>query len=322
VTYGDAWFYFLMFNLAVLSSVLWMGARYRNLKDVGYLLGGLGLAWKGILDVLENGQLEILILGFLTLAAAAFSQVTFLSGVLVGFVGWLKLPWALMLVPFLLAASRKHSGDPRPPARRLKLFFSGYILSSFSVGVVIPSLVYGPERAAELTQGWFDVLKFHPPAEFLTPLNQSLWASGVRLFSEWGGLSVMPALGLACVLVAVFLGLLLNRYPISPSAKEPLAWLTPWLLLGALIQPYSFRWNSLYLLGAFFAASRVQPGPRSSEPVRFLTRFRPAIWVLLLLLTLLQMNPVVQALGLGHWSELHQHGVTTASWIVALALSL
>jgi hypothetical protein len=84
--------------------------------------------------------------------------------------------------------------------------------------------------------------------------------------------------------------------------------------MGQLVNPLSWRWGSVYLIGVCFAAFR--PGRR------FLW-FRGFIWLGVILLFLLQQNPFVRGImGVGHWTELHEAGVVTLYWVFLLLLSI
>jgi hypothetical protein len=104
------------------------------------------------------------------------------------------------------------------------------------------------------------------------------------------------------------------RRPYAPSAQDSFVWISPWLIMGQLINPLSWRWGSVYLIGACFAAFR--PGRR------FLW-FRGLLWLAMIGLFLVQQNPFVRGvLHMGHWTDLHEMGVITLYWLVILLLSI
>jgi hypothetical protein len=172
-------------------------------------------------------------------------------------------------------------------------------------------LAFGPDQALRLSQAWFAVLREQPHSLFTHDVNQSLWASVTRWVSMS---SSMTSLGIAALLSGLLLGLLVMRRPYAPPAQESFMWISPWLIMGQLINPLSWRWGSVYLVGACFAAFR--PGRR------FLW-FRGLIWIGVIALFLLQQNPFVKGvLGMTHWTDLHEMGVVTLYWVGLLLLSI
>ncbi len=307
----DAWFAFSLLCIAGLSASLMIGARYRSWRDVVALALGVILSWKGILETLDYGQVELFIFPILIGATAIYTRQTLLSGALVGLLPWIKLPLLFMIVPFFFASSRREREDGKPPLRRLKLFFSGFLFSSVFWGAALPSLAFGPDKALMLSQSWYSLIRDQPQGLFDSPLNQSLWAS----LGRWvEAPSSMMNLGLAGVLSGLLLGLLILRRPYAPTAQDSFVWITPWLIMGHLVNPLSWRWGSAYLLGVCFAAFR---------PGRQFLWFRGLLWIGVLGLFLLQQNPFVKGvLGLNHWTDLHEMGVITVYWLVLLLLSI
>src|SRR5690606_1528682 len=120
---------------------------------------------------------EMFIFPILIISTAIYTRQTLLSGALIGMLPWIKLPLLFMLVAFFFASSRRDRKDGKPPLRRLKLFFSGFLLSSVFWGAGLPSLAFGPDRALKLSQAWYAVLRDQPQSLFLNDVNQSLWAS-------------------------------------------------------------------------------------------------------------------------------------------------
>jgi hypothetical protein len=124
----------------------------------------------------------------------------------------------------------------------------------------------------------------------------------------------MASLGVAGVVLGLLLGLLIIRRPYSPTAQDSFVWLSPWLILGQLVNPLSWRWGSVYLVGVCFAAFR--PGRRFHW-------MRGLLWIAVLILLVLQQNEFVQGvLGLSHWTELHDAGVITLYWLFLLLLAV
>lgn len=307
----DAWFAFSTISIAGLALSLMIGARYRQWKDVLFLVLGLGLAWKGILETLDYGQIELFVLMLVIVSTASFTRFTILSGAIIGMLPWLKLPLLFLAVPFVLAASRwQPDAEGKPPLRRLKLFVSGFLLSSVFWGAAVPSLAFGPERALKLSQEWYQLLKEQPSALFASDINQSLWVTVFRLLGE----NHLVAYGISGIVGGLLLGLLVLRRPHTPTAQDSFVWATPWLIMAQLVNPLSWRWGSVYLVGACFSTFR--PGRR------FLW-FRGVLWLGVIFFFLLQQNLFVRnVLGLSHWTELHDLGVVTGYWILLLLLSI
>lgn len=311
----DAWFAFSLICIGGLAASLMIGARYRVWRDVWALIFGILFSWKGILECLDYGQVELFIFPILIVATSVYSRRTMLSGALVGLLPWIKLPLLFMLVPFLFASSRRDRDEIKPPLRRLKLFSSGFLLSSVFWGAALPSLAFGPDRALVLSQSWFQVMREQPLVLFQNDVNQSLWASVGRWVNVIDpSSSSMAALGIASLLCGLLMGLLILRRPYAPSAQDSFVWISPWLIMGQLVNPLSWRWGSVYLLGACFAAFR---------PGRRFMWFRGLLWILVIALFLLQQNPFVKSvLGLTHWTDLHEMGVITLYWLVLLLLAI
>ncbi len=308
----DAWFVFSILCIGGFALSVMIGARYKVWRDVIALVFGILFAWKGILECLDYGQVELFIFPLLIIATSVYTRHTTLSGALVGMLPWIKLPLLFMLIPFLVASSRREREELKPPLRRLKLFSSGFILSSVFWGAALPSLVFGPDRALRLSQSWFEVMRTQPAILFQTDVNQSLWASVAR----WGVFlhSSTAALGVASLICGLLMGLLILRRPYSPTAQDSFAWISPWLIMGQLVNPLSWRWGSVYLLGAGFAAFR---------PGRRFMWFRGILWIAVILLFAVQQNPVVRPfLGVGHWTDLHELGVITLYWVGLLMLTI
>jgi hypothetical protein len=313
----DAWFAFSTLCVAALTMSFMIGARYRTWRDVVALIIGVALSWKGILECFDYGQVEVFIFPVMILATSIYTRYTLLAGALIGMLPWIKAPLLFMIIPFAFASSRREREDGKPPLRRLKLFVSGFLFSSVFWGAALPSLAFGPDKAMKMSQDWFNLLKTQPVSLFANDVNQSLWASVSRWVDVHGATnptSMMSALGIAGVLAGLLMGLLILRRPYAPTAQDSFVWISPWLIMGQLVNPLSWRWGSVYLIGACFAAFR--PGRR------FLW-FRGLLWLGVIGLFLLQQNPFVKAvLGMNHWTELHEAGVITLYWVALLLLSI
>jgi hypothetical protein len=228
----DAWFGYGVLSICIFALLMIFGLRYPHWRSIVLLVLGLIASWKGLVECIDTGQVEISIFGIATLAALTLLRVPLFSGFVLAYLPWIKLPWLFLLIPFLVAVSRKNPTEtPKPPLRRLKHFFSGFVLGSVFWGAAVPAIAYGPDRALLLSQQWFKVLKTQPWTLFYLKANQSLWMLPMR----WWPSNPEAAFALAALMVAVLLALLMRRRPISPAGHEPLVWLTPWLIFTQLI---------------------------------------------------------------------------------------
>ncbi len=308
----DAWFVLSLISIAFFSIVLFTGARYRDWIEIAYLLAGLGLSWRGILECLQHGQMELLIFSLIVTATSLFSRVPFITGVILGLLPWMRIYYVFLFVPFFLAASRRDpSGEPRAPQPRLKLLFSGLLFSSVFWGAAVPSMVFGPDQALSYSISWYKLIQSQPALYFFSGTNQSLWVAIERWFELDQS---FVGYGIAAILLGTLLGLLVLRRPVAPSAQDSFVWLTPWLIMNQLLNPLSWRWGSVALIGTCFSAFR--PGRRW-----FL--FRGLLWIAVVFLFLLQQNFFVRPfLGLETWTTLHEFGTVTLLWLMLLVLSL
>lgn len=307
----DAWFWFSSLSIMALGVSAIIGARYRTWKDIVSLLIGILLSGKGILECLDSGQPELLIFGLLIAATVTFTRATLVSGAIFGMLPWIKLPTLLLLIPFVLAASRRFTDEEgKPPMRRLKLFTSGFLLSSVFWGAAVPAMAFGPERALELAQGWYKMIQAQPSLFFASDVNQSLWASVQR----WFELQPLVSLGVAGIFGGILLGMLVMRVPQAPTSQDAFVWISPWLILAQLMNPLSWKWGSAYLLGVAFSAFR---------PGRQFLALRGVLWLLVVALLLAQHRGLMNdVLGIHEWNDLHDIGITTAFWILLLILSV
>ena len=308
----DAWFWFSTLSIALFSVSLFTGARYRSWKDVGLLCVGLALSWRGVLEALQYGQVELLLFFILITASSLFSRWPFFTGALLGLLPWIKAPYGLLMIPFVLACNRREVfADPRPTLPRLKLLFSGITFSSVFWGAAVPSLTFGPDRALELSVAWAKMMKAQPAQFFFVGPNQSLWVAVDRWFNLRG-----PAeFGVAAILGGWLLGVLLMRRPTSPAAQGSFIWITPWLILNQLLNPLAWRWGSVFLVGSGFSAAR------PSRPN--LGYFRGFLWIGTFALFLLQQNFFVRPfIGLSTWTEFNELGTVTLYWLLLFVLTL
>ncbi len=305
---ADSWIVFSSLSIFGLAIVLLIGARFPSWKSVLFIPIGLALAWKGVLETLDYGQLELIILLLVVMAAVLRRRHPLIAGFLAGTLPWFKLPWLLLGLPLILGNVASVQGPGRKE-KKLRLVISGYLFSWFVLGAAVPSLVFGPERAMQLTQGWIALLRNQPHALYFSEINQSVWISSMR----WIGGNPLVPIGLVACAAGFILGSFISRSLRLVSNRDVFAWLSPWLILTQLLNPLSWRWGSVFLVGAPFAIAAGSSRSRS---------FRITVAFIALLFFLLQMNPVVQALGYHHWSDFHGYGVVTGYWISLLLLCL
>jgi hypothetical protein len=311
---GRAWFWFSAFCILGMAVLLGVAAHYPSWKSVGLLALGIGLAWKGILETLDSGQLELFVFVIAVAAAAMLVRLPFLAGLLAGFLPWVKLPWLALFFPLTLGLALRVE-------KRSRLFVSGYLFSWFIWGAAVPSLTFGQERAKLLSQSWVGMLESRPVSFFLSDSNQSVWVSAMR----WAE-APLVALGFAGLGAGFFLARLMTKSTrIRVNHGVALAWISPWLVFGQLLNPLAWRWGSVFLLGAPLALIQ-GPLARAEEERRETDALHGAgSWILgglIFILWLMQLNPVVRALGFHHWSDLHSSGIVTAYWLACLALTL
>jgi hypothetical protein len=312
-----AWFAFGGASILALVFALGVGARYDSWRSVGWLFAGLVLSWKGILETLDYGQLELLILGVAVAGAATLRRAPLVSGFLLGLLPGIKLPWVLVFLPFLINAA-----TPEPDTRRRRRFSqlaTGYFLAWFTWAAAIPSLMFGPEKAKALSQSWLRLLETQPPGLYTSDLNQGLFGSALRWLGP--GREAL-ALGLSLAVSGLLLGVLIARLARNYRERDSLGWITPWLLATQLFNPLAWRWGSVYAVGAPLASERgarakpaLEIGPVSAGAIRW------ALWAALVPLWLAQQSPVVKLFGVSHWTELHPYGVVTAYWATLILLS-
>lgn len=312
---GQAWMAFASFCIVFLVVSLFIGARYQSWKNFFLLVIGLGLSWKGILETLDYGQLEILILGIAVLAASLQKRAPVFAGLLAGVLPWFKLPWLLFLFPLILIPVQSLSGPGRKE-RRVRLLISGYLFSWFLWGAAIPSLFLGSERAKFLTRSWLDLLSTQPHDLYFSNINQSAWVSALRWIGDGGMEARLLAFGAVAILGGLVLGRFSARALATTGTRDVFSWVSPWLVLTQLLNPLSWRWGSVFLVGVPFAIANAGGLLRKNRELRLtLGFFALVFW-------LLQLNPVAHTLGFKHWSEFHGFGLVTGYWVTLLILSL
>jgi hypothetical protein len=210
---------------------------------------------------------------------------------------------------------------------------AGYFGSSFLWAAAIPALVFGPERAMLLSQDWMTLVKASPESLYLSEDNQSAWATAARWFG--GDLTAAShsvevqflALAAVGILGSLMLGRLTRRT--AQRGRSPqfaaLATIGPWMLLIQLLNPLSWRWGSVFVLGIPMVSQSGQAGDPEAGSFRFPWGFRRSTilpWCIIVVLWLLQQNWVVQAFGYSNWTELQSWGIVTFYWLSFILLAL
>jgi hypothetical protein len=320
---NTAWIVFSSISIGGFCGALWIGTRFTSWKSFGLLVLGLAMCWKGVIETMDYGQLELIIMAISIFSGALIWRFPFISGLVLGVLPWIKLPWALLLIPFsMFAWFAKHvevpkAGVPKPVAkssRRFRLFVSGYFMALFFWGAAVPSMVFGPEKAKLLSQAWVHLLRTQPSNLYFSDINQSVWVSSYR----WVGGSHGLAISLAAFVVLGILFFAMRRLVKTIKNKdhperEVFGWLGAWLVLTQLMNPLSWRWGSALLPAAPFSANF------GGLQIR---RVRPLLWTSVAMLWLAQLNPVARFLGYSSWNEFHGAGLVTAYWLTLLLLCL
>lgn len=301
-----AWMTFSTLNVLLLMLALGLGHRYRRWPPVLALGLGIAWGWKGILETLDYGQLELTIMSLAILAAIFLKRRwNFAAGFFAGILPGIKLPWGILILPLWAMAARS-----TPPGQPLK--YGGWrALSSVSLGwftacflwlAAGPSLLLGPERTLKLSQAWLKVIQEQPASLFTSDLNQSIWIS----IQRWGGgVIVWSVCGLALGWILVGLA----RHTRRLAELTAVAWVAPWLAFGQLINPLAWRWGSAFWLVLPLSMSFRNPGRRPLFLVALVATL--ALW-------LIQLNPVARAMGAEHWTRFNAWGSITLFWSISL----
>ncbi|MGK5088352.1 glycosyltransferase 87 family protein [Bdellovibrionota bacterium FG-2] len=313
IPHERAWFLFSALSIFGLGAALFWGLPFQSLKTLGLLVIGWCLGWKGILETLDYGQIDFVLLIFGVLAARWLMEKPFWAGFIVGCLPAIKLPWILMGMPFQIESLVEAGESVR---KRRSIFLLGLIAAVLSWVIVLPILFWGPSQAWELTQAWVMLLiQGQPSALFLSDINQTIGLLAWRLSGHELSVSVSALLGGA---IALFLGFwvlhMRKLFPVSPR-KLPLVWLAPWLLLIQLVNPLAWRWGSLFIVAIPLAVAQGQPTKE------WLKHWAP-LWISVIILWILQLNPVARNLGFEAWTDFHGWGLITVYWIALVLLSV
>jgi hypothetical protein len=239
-----AWLLFKALSLAVALSALFPLFRFERRRELALLGLGLLLSWRGLIETLDYGQLELLGMGVVLWAAWVHSRGQFAVavGVLLAFLPLFKPAWGLLWAYFLLTAAG---------TRRVRLGL-GLGLGSLLGWVFLPLVAEGPERALALTRAWFVQLGAQPGSFFSgeDAFNQNLFIACARWFGPvW-----------AWIVGGVFTSL--GAWALY--RRRALSWreqIGPWLIFMQLLNPLAWRWGSVFLLALPPALARDRVAP-------------------------------------------------------------
>jgi len=296
---NQAWMVFGSLSICAWLAVILLGVRLNTWGDFFRLTLGVILSWKGVLETFDYGQMEFFLWFLIMVAARLLFSFPFFSGLFLGFLPALKLPWLALILPFVMGIRQ---GSLKCILKCRLKFLTGYAIAFVLWLAVIPVSLFGLERAWQMTRAWVEVLQVQPRDLYISDINQSFFGMGLRFFSFALSFAWM------CIASGLVMVFLIRRGSRRPFAS--LSHLTPWLLWVQLMNPLAWRWGSLFALGAPFAADTSQP-----------YRIKNLILLIgILVLWALQQNPVVRLLGWSHWTQLHPFNLITAYWLVLLFL--
>jgi hypothetical protein len=272
------------------------------------------MSWRGFLEVLSYGGLELYLFAFAILSAGLVERRPFWSGFFGGILPTIKLSWVLFMIPLLLRTTTTEKKEKL----RLPHFSLGYLLGSFSFAVVFPAILIGRDRTLSFAQAWFIRLYDHPKTFGASDFNQSLWQTIERYFPHFSSVS---ALATGLILGGLLFGRLISRSSFPEAARNnALAWVSPWLLLIQLLQPVGWRWGTIFGAGVFLNAFHLGADwEKSSLRRRF---FQLVVFMGILVLFAAQSSPLLKIFGIPHWTELHPYSVVGLFWLGLVLLCL
>ncbi len=280
---GEAWLRFKAFSLITWGLTIYRIWPKRSAWDFLWLALGLLWSWKGLLEALDFGQVEVAAIAPLLLGFALAPTAPAVSVALAALLPFIKLPWILASIGIVFAARPKKWDDWLPA-----------VAVVLALGLALPLILFS---GATVYADWLEVLRIQPTTILVTePANQSLSAVFGRTLGY-------PELGvvLAGLLVAFQA---VRAYQRRRFAVDPEADALTWLSLLCLVSPLSWRWASLWFIQLPLVTAR---GWKDSQ-VRTLTGVLVLTW-------LLTQNPVVRFFGLNHWTDLHSGGWVTLQWM-------
>jgi len=298
---ASAWKVFGGLSLLAWASAILFGVSFKNWKQVGSLFLGLVLSWKGILETLDYGQIEFFLFFFLTISALLWRNYPSFTGILMGSLPWIKLPWLFFWLPFGLILW------VQPSKKSFFRFFSGYFFASSVWLLFLPCFWFGGEETYQLTLSWIRMICARTEDVYFSDFNQGITVT----MQQWLHLPLWLALVLTLTFGTAFSFLLLRRSMKSEAQECCLGWISPWILLGHLLNPLAWRWGSLLLIGIPFSLERHTLIQKPS--------YRRLLYWLAFSLWLAQQNPITQVFHY-HWTDFHSIKNISAYWIVWLLL--
>lgn len=288
------------------SAWAWTVFRFQSWtarRDLLALLASLTLAWKGLIETLDFGQMEYVLLAA-GAGALALSRRRVLAGsVFISLLACIKPAWGLLLVPAAMVVT--------PSSLRSRVFVRAVI--GFGLGMIFwialfPRMLWGWEGGAELTAQWIAQLGQQPAAFFSTDAyNQGFGVSVGRWLLWIPGVSVDAARVIAVLLSLLMLLFAASRFVHRDQAQDRAAALGPWFLLLQILNPLGWRWGSMLI--------SLQSASLGYAFDRFSKKRRLFFAALISILFLLQLNPVAHLLGQSSWTAFHDFGVVTAYWL-------
>ncbi len=305
---GWAWAIFKLFCLVAWGAAIGMGANFSRWREVSCLLVGLALSWKGLIETLEYGQIEFLVLFISTLAIWLWEKKICFAGLILGSLVWFKLPWGFLIFPFFIQSFKLQ------PLDRWRLIF-GFLVGLIGLGILVPIFLFGIKNTFFWTQSWVDLLIHQPEELYRSDLNQSLWNSSARWIAMWGRVGFWMAGG--CIFLSLYAFFKLTLKSVSQhSFQSPLREMIPWLILMQLMNPLGWRWGSLLLIGAPFAQVSLEKKSRLQNGMRVF------LYLGVVILFILQFPWGSSILGLAHRFDFSLYGGVSVYWILILILCL
>lgn len=307
-----AWIAFKIISVLLFTAALFLGVYQYTWKNLLLILAGVVLAWKGIIETLDYGQLEFFIFFTSILCARIFQKRPLRAGVIMGAMPWLKLPWLLLSAPYFLSLLGKDR-------KKAVHYFLSYGFSFLGFGLLLPFLFFGKARFLEWTQSWLVLLKVQPESLFLGGLNQSFWSTAQRLFQMNTGIGKIAAVLMGLVLIIFSVKLIFKtviKLNVDSKTKHenlnPIAWITPWLIFMQLLNPLSWRWSSMMLVGVFFSLPSKLETTQKREKIFYFVSF-----IFFIVLFVFQIMPW-KSFGMGEWAEYwNTLGLVTLYWVFA-----
>lgn len=301
-----AWLVFKALLILMWTAGIWIGTSFDTPKKFGFLVLGILLSWKGLLETLDYGQLEFAFFFFGILATRLLKTRPWISGLILGTLPWIKLPWGFLLIPFagFYLWKKEFHG--------LTQLLIGAAASTLFWVILAPLASFGWSSTLLLYSDWFMILENQPKTLYWNEINQGLNAALLRLFGpEQSMAAFIPYLLLSVFFIWRLLKTTMKQ---RSSSTEPMAWVAPWLLLAQIVSPLSWRWSSLVLTGIPFAFPTA--GFIRNRKVRI------ALYCLLGVSFFFLQNAGARVFGYSHWTELNPYSSVLIHWMIAFLLVL